>query len=242
MNAAVLASGSGTNFQALLDREGREGTRWTTRLLIVDRPGIAAVERAERAGVPVCHMPVKGRDPAEIGAAMLAVLRAAKIEVIFLAGYLRLVPAAVTEAFRHRILNVHPALLPAFGGQGMWGQAVHEAVLRSGARVSGVTVHFVDERYDEGSIFAQWPVPVREGDDARALAARVLEVEHLLYPLAAQHLCRALAVGADAVPLALSSGAFSLGASKLGLSDLVAEAFQDEEANADEGPRMSCRR
>ena len=236
MTAAVFASGSGTNFQALLDREGREGARWTTRLLIVDRQGIAAVERAERAGVPVCHMPVKGRDPAEIGTAMLAVLRAAKIEVIFLAGYLRLVPAAVTEAFRHRILNVHPALLPAFGGQGMWGQAVHEAVLRSGARVSGVTVHFVDERYDEGSIFAQWPVPVREGDDARALAARVLEVEHLLYPLAAQHLCRALAVGADAVPLALPSGAFSLGASKLGLSDLVAEAFQDGGANADEGP------
>ena len=242
MNAAVFASGSGTNLQALLDREGKEGARWTTRLLIVDRQGIAAVKRAERAGVPVCHVPVKGRDPAEVGAAMLAVLRAAKIEVIFLAGYLRLVPAAVTEAFRHRILNVHPALLPAFGGQGMWGQAVHETVLRSGARVSGVTVHFVDERYDEGRIFAQWPVPVREGDDARALAARVLEVEHLLYPLAAQHLCRALAVGADAVPLALPSGAFSLDASKSDLSDLVAEAFQDGGANADEGPRMSCRR
>lgn len=227
MNAAVFASGSGTNFQALLDREGKEGARWTTRLLIVDRQGIAAVERAERASVPVCHIPVKGRDPTEVGAATLAVLRAAKIEVIFLAGYLRLVPAAVTAVFRHRILNVHPALLPAFGGEGMWGQAVHEAVLRSGARVSGVTVHFVDERYDEGDILAQWPVPVRERDDARALAARVLEVEHLLYPLAAQHLCRALAVGAAAVPLAWPDGAFLLGRLKPGLSDLVAEAFQD---------------
>ena len=97
MNAAVFASGSGTNFQALLDREGKEGARWTTRLLIVDRQGIAAVERAERASVPVCHIPVKGRDPTEVGAATLAVLRAAKIEVIFLAGYLRLVPAPHSE-------------------------------------------------------------------------------------------------------------------------------------------------
>ena len=227
MNAAVFASGSGTNFQALLDREGEAGALWTTRLLVVDRQGIGAVKRAERAGVPVCHIPVRGRDPGELSAATLAVLRAAEIDVIFLAGYLRLVPAAVTEAFQNRILNVHPALLPAFGGRGMWGPAVHEVVLRSGARVSGVTVHFVDERYDEGSILAQWPVPVRAGDDAETLATRVLEVEHLLYPLAAQHLCRALAGGADWAPLAPPGEAFSLGTSKSCLLGLVAEAFQN---------------
>ena len=157
MNAAVFASGSGTNFQALLDREGANGALWTSRLLIVDREGIGAVERAEKAAVPVCHIPVEGRDPGELGAATLAVLRAAAIDVVFLAGYLRLVPPAVTEAFRHRILNVHPALLPSFGGKGMWGPTVHEAVLCSGARVSGATVHFVDECYDEGQILAQWP-------------------------------------------------------------------------------------
>ena len=93
----------------------------------------------------------------------------------------------MVAAFPRRILNVHPALLPAFGGKGMWGSAVHEAVLKSGARVTGVTVHFVDERYDGGTILAQWPVPVRPGDDAGTLAKRVLRVEHLLYPLAAQH-------------------------------------------------------
>jgi formyltetrahydrofolate-dependent phosphoribosylglycinamide formyltransferase len=202
LNAAVFASGGGTNFQALLDREGPEGgALWRTRVLVVDRDGISAIERAKRAGVPVCHMPVSGRDPEELGEATLAVLGAAQVEVILLAGYLRLVPAVVTAAFRRRILNVHPALLPDFGGKGMWGRAVHEAVIRSGAKRSGATVHYVDDRYDEGAILAQWPVPVLPGDDADALAARVLAVEHLLYPLTAQHVCRALASGEDPAPL-----------------------------------------
>ena len=201
LNAAVFASGGGSNFQALLDREGKGGALWRTRLLVVDRLGIGAIERAERAGIPVRHISVSGRDAKELGEETLAALRAAGVEVIFLAGYLRLVPAAVTAAFPRRILNVHPALLPDFGGKGMWGRAVHEAVIRSGVDRSGVTVHFVDDRYDEGGILAQWPVAVLPGDDARSLAARVLEVEHLLYPLAAQQLCRALAAGEEPVPL-----------------------------------------
>ncbi len=222
MNAAVFASGTGSNFQALLDREV-EGARWRTRLLVVDRKEIGAIRRAERAGVAVCHMPVSGRDPAELGAATLAVLRAAEVEVIFLAGYLRLVPNVVVTAFRRRIVNVHPALLPGFGGKGMWGRAVHEAVLRSGARLTGVTVHFVDERYDQGSILAQWPVPVRAEDDPDTLAARVLRIEHLLYPLAAQHLCRALAAGEEPAPLAAPGDAFSLNE---GESSSLVQLFQ----------------
>lgn len=227
MNAAVFASGSGSNFQALLDREGK-GALWTTRLLIVDRPEAGAVARAERAGVPVRHIAVGGRPPAEVGQATLNALRGAAIDVIFLAGYLRLVPAPVVGAFPRRILNMHPALLPAFGGKGMWGAAVHEAVLRSGARVTGATVHFVDERYDEGSILAQWPVPVRPGDDAAELAARVLAVEHLLYPLAAQHLCRALAAGVEPAPLAPPGGAYSLteGIDQSHLTHLTQGAFR----------------
>jgi formyltetrahydrofolate-dependent phosphoribosylglycinamide formyltransferase len=204
LNAAVFASGGGTNFQALIDREGPDGegsALWRTRVLVVDRGGIGAIERAKRAGVPVCHMPVSGRDPKELGDATLAVLAAGQVEVIFLAGYLRLVPSAVTAAFRRRILNVHPALLPEFGGKGMWGRSVHEAVLRSGAKRSGATVHYVDDRYDEGAVLAQWPVPVAPGDDADALAARVLAVEHLLYPLTAQHVCQALAHGEEPAPL-----------------------------------------
>ena len=201
IGAAVFASGSGTNFQALLDREGK-GALWRTRLLVVDRPGAGAIERARRAGVAVRHIPVAGRDAADVGQETMAALTDARVDILLLAGYLRLVPGAVCAAFRHRILNVHPALLPGFGGKGMWGAAVHEAVLRSGARVSGATVHLVDDRYDEGAILAQWPVPVRADDDARSLAARVLTVEHLLYPLTAQHVCRALAAGQRPAPLA----------------------------------------
>ena len=220
INAAVFASGSGSNFQALLDREGR-GALWRTRLLIVDRAA-GATERAERAGVEVRHIAVGGRDPVEVGTETLAALRNADVQLIFLAGYLRLVPGTVCGAFPHRILNVHPALLPMFGGKGMWGAAVHEAVLRSGVRVTGPTVHFVDERYDEGSILAQWPVPVLPGDDAATLAARVLETEHLLYPLAAQHVCRALAAGERPAPLAPPCETFDA----TSLAKLTEEAFR----------------
>jgi folate-dependent phosphoribosylglycinamide formyltransferase PurN len=108
-----------------------------------------------------------------------------RVDLIVLAGYLRLVPRSVVGAYRGRIINIHPALLPAFGGAGMYGQRVHSAVIEQGARVSGATVHFVDEAYDRGPIIAQWPVPVLPGDTPEALAARVLRVEHLLLPRAA---------------------------------------------------------
>jgi folate-dependent phosphoribosylglycinamide formyltransferase PurN len=104
------------------------------------------------------------------------------IELVALAGYLRYVPTEVVNRYAGRIVNVHPALLPAFGGPGMYGRRVHDAVLAAGVSVSGVTVHFVDEVYDRGRIIAQWPVPVLAGDDRDALAARVLRVEHILYP------------------------------------------------------------
>ncbi len=221
VRAAVFASGSGTNFQALLDRE-RRGASWRTVLLVSDRPEAGALARARDAGVEGLVIPVAARDMGAVGFETMAVLREAEVEVIFLAGYLRLVPAGVVTAFRRRILNVHPALLPAFGGKGMWGRRVHEAVLASGARVTGVTVHYVDERYDEGACLAQWPVPVRPGDSPESLAARVLEVEHLLYPLAAEHLCRALAAGEEAAPFAPPGEAFTLveNARRSSLNDL----------------------
>ena len=107
-----------------------------------------------------------------------------------LAGYLKLVPAAAVARFRWRMINIHPALLPAFGGPGMYGPSVHEAVLASGAALSGATVHYVDEQYDRGPIIAQWPVPVRPDDTAASLAERVLAAEHRLLP----RVVRALAV------------------------------------------------
>jgi phosphoribosylglycinamide formyltransferase 1 len=180
---AVFASGGGSNLQALLDRF-REGGPARIALVISDREDAGALRRARDAGVPARHVPVRGRSGDEVARDTLAALRAYDIGLVALAGYLRLVPAAVTREFAGRIVNIHPALLPAFGGQGMYGRRVHEAVLAAGCRVSGATVHWVDERYDEGRIIAQWPVPILPGDTAASLAVRVLGVEHRLYPAA----------------------------------------------------------
>lgn len=177
---AVLASGSGTNLQALLDRFNL-GTDDVARVVRVigSKAGIGALERARRADVePV----VLEEPPGEDAEALLAHLEAAEADLVVLAGYLRMVPDPVVAAYRGRMVNIHPALLPAFGGEGMYGLRVHQAVLDVGARVTGVTVHFVNEEYDAGSIIAQWPVPVLEGDDPERLAGRVLEVEHGVLP------------------------------------------------------------
>ena len=176
---AVLASGGGSNLQALLeylDSPGRARAAEVT-LVASDRAGAGALERAHGRGITACALDAVAR-----GSGLLALLESHSIDLVALAGYLRLVPNEVTRAYRGRIVNVHPALLPAFGGPGMYGERVHAAVLASGARVSGVTVHFVDEVYDRGAIIAQWPVPVVAGDTPLSLAARVLAVEHLLYP------------------------------------------------------------
>ena len=209
---AVLASGSGTNMQALLDHE-RDGAAYRIELLITDRE-CAAEARARSCGREVYRVPfpaggaTTGSDvgagahrdrngtPRDTCAAeLLRLLQRHQARGILLAGFLRLVPAEVCAEYRDTILNIHPALLPAFGGQGMYGHHVHEAVLRSGAALSGPTIHFVDERYDEGRILAQWPVPVMPGDTADSLAARVLKVEHAFYPAAADALARAVRGG-----------------------------------------------
>jgi methionyl-tRNA formyltransferase len=135
---------------------------------------------------------------------VLGQLQDAAVSLIVLAGYTRLVPATVVRAFEGRVLNIHPALLPAFGGTGMYGTRVHAAVLASGATVSGATVHMVTEEYDRGSIIAQWPVPVLPRDTPATLAQRVLAVEHILYPLvvvdAAERILRNRTTGPDAAP------------------------------------------
>jgi formyltetrahydrofolate-dependent phosphoribosylglycinamide formyltransferase len=174
---AVLVSGRGSNLQALhayLERAGGA----EVALVVSDRASSGALTWARERGIATTVLDA-GPDEA---AALLDVLRAHRVEFVVLAGYLRLVPPEVVRAYRHRMVNVHPALLPAFGGPGMYGHRVHRAVLDSGARVSGPTVHFVDEIYDHGQVIAQWPVPVMSGDDEASLAARVLRVEHLLLP------------------------------------------------------------
>jgi phosphoribosylglycinamide formyltransferase-1 len=176
---AVLASGGGSNLQAILDHIATLGAGAPGRVVLVvsDRERAGALERARRAGIEALHVPWT-----DGGAALGPLFATYRIDVVALAGFLRRVPPDVTHAFRGRIVNVHPALLPAFGGPGMYGHRVHDAVIASGALVSGATVHYVDEEYDRGAIIAQSTVPVEPGDTAERLAARVLEAEHALYP------------------------------------------------------------
>ena len=176
---AVLASGGGSNLQALLDHLDALGTERGAEvaLVVANRPDAGALVRAARHDVAQATLV----DPADADV-LLGLLAGHDADLVVLAGYLRLVPPTVTRAFRGRILNVHPALLPAFGGAGMYGARVHRAVLDAGARISGATVHFVDDAYDRGPIVAQWPVPVFASDTPDTLAARVLRVEHALLP------------------------------------------------------------
>jgi phosphoribosylglycinamide formyltransferase 1 len=174
VRVAVLASGGGTNLQALLDACGPAAPARVTRV-VSNRADAGALERARAAGIPAVVL----RDPAD-AAELLAALGDA--DLVVLAGYLKLIPAAAVARFPRRMINIHPALLPAFGGPGMYGHRVHAAVLASGATASGATVHYVDEQYDRGPIIAQRTVPVLPGDTAETLAARVLAVEHELLP------------------------------------------------------------
>ena len=222
---AVFASGRGSNLQALLDRFAHS-THASVALVVSDRRDAGALDRAGRAGVDAVHIPVSGRDPADVTRDTLAALERQHIGLIALAGYLRLVPPSVIHAFSGRMLNIHPALLPAFGGPGMYGMRVHEAVLAAGCRVSGATVHHVDERYDEGRIIAQWPVPVLPDDTAATLAARVLRVEHRLYPAVIDALARANGRRTDDRPevAELADASFQLGDTAPAESHMVAIA------------------
>ena len=174
---AVLASGGGTNLQAILDHFDRLGDARAgdVTLVVSNRADAGALERARSRGIATGVIESDGNG-------LLEMLVEQSIDLVALAGYLRLIPPMVTSAYRGRLVNVHPGPLPAFGGPGMYGRHVHRAVLDAGAAFSAVTVHFVDERYDHGATIAQWPVDVQPGDTPDTLAARVLAVEHLIYP------------------------------------------------------------
>jgi phosphoribosylglycinamide formyltransferase 1 len=192
-NIAVFASGGGSNLQSLIDHfNGSSSGLARVALTISDREAAGALERARAADIAAHTITARDRTAADIGDEILALLREHDIGLVALAGYLKLVPESVVRALRGRMLNIHPALLPAFGGQGMYGMRVHRAVLDAGCRVTGVTVHHVDERYDEGRPVLQWPVPVLRDDTAESLAARVLRTEHVVYPVAIETVLRAL--------------------------------------------------
>ncbi len=185
MNIAVFASGRGSNFQAILNAIDNGVLPARVSLLVSNKAEAGAFEIARKHNIAAIHLS-QHQFPSEdayVGN-MLDLLDRHSVELIALAGYLKRVPTPVVRKFRNKILNVHPALLPLFGGAGMYGRHVHEAVITSGVKVSGASVHVVDEEYDRGPIVLQKTVDVLENDTPESLAERVLKVEHEIYPLA----------------------------------------------------------
>ncbi|MCL4304880.1 phosphoribosylglycinamide formyltransferase [bacterium] len=182
MRLAFFASGNGSTFQYLVEVIRNESLPADPALLICSRQKVLAAERARELNVPVEVISRKSYATIdEHSAALSAALERHRCDYILLAGYLELVPPRIVAKFRNRIVNIHPALLPAFGGKGMYGRRVHEAVIDYGARISGATVHFVDEEYDHGPILAQQAVVVLPNDTPDSLAERVQIVEKNLY-------------------------------------------------------------
>jgi len=184
LRIAVLVSGHGrgSNLQSLMDACADGRIAGSVALVIGTRAGAPALDRASSAGVPTAVAAPKAfADSVQYGVELLRLLNGCGAGLVCLAGYMRLLPDAVVDAYHGRIMNVHPALLPLFGGRGMYGEHVHTAVIESGMKVSGCTVHFVDNEYDHGPIILQTAVPVAEDDTPEDLAARVLPEEHRTY-------------------------------------------------------------
>jgi formyltetrahydrofolate-dependent phosphoribosylglycinamide formyltransferase len=175
---AGLASGGGTNLQAIIDYySGLSSPSGTIQLVASNRQSAGALARARTAGIPA-----ETFDSNDDGTALSTLLARYSIDLIVLAGYLRRIPSIVIDKYRGCIINIHPGLLPDFGGPGMYGERVHAAVLASGATTTGLTVHFVDDEYDHGPVIAQWRLRVRIDDTTETLANRVLSAEHIVYP------------------------------------------------------------
>ena len=175
----VLASGGGTNLQAIIDYLAARKTTSIGQIAVVaaNRETAGALERARAASIPA-----ETFNAADDGSSLLNTLHRHDVDLVVLAGYMKKIPPSVIRAYHRRMINIHPGLLPDFGGPGMYGAKVHAAVLSAGARTTGVTVHFVDDEYDHGPTIAQWRIAIREDDTPETLGARVLEVEHQVYP------------------------------------------------------------
>ena len=186
LRIGVLASGSGTNLQAIIDSTERGEIDGDVVVVISNVPDAYALERATKHGIDVFCFPHEGLTREEHEADIIECLEQHKVDLVCLAGYLRMLTPVMTDRYAGRILNTHPALLPSFGGKGMHGLRVHKAVLDYGCKVTGCTIHIVTTGVDEGPIVLQRAVPVREDDTPETLQERVLKEEHKLYPRAIQ--------------------------------------------------------
>lgn len=179
---AILASGSGTNAQRLMEHfAGHPAVE--VAIVACDRPKAGVVQRAWNRGMPCFLFPNSDL----VNGTVQRELEGLGIELIVLAGFMRLLPLELVQAWPERILNIHPALLPKYGGKGMYGDRVHEAVLAAGEKESGITIHVVNERYDEGRVLFQAKCPVLPGDDVAALAQRIHALEHAHYAPAVEN-------------------------------------------------------
>lgn len=186
---AVFASGGGTDFQSVIDANEKEKF-CEIAYLIASKEGIGAIERAQKHGISTAVFSKKDYPDLEtLYKELTYLLNINRIDYIVLAGWLKIIPESFIKTFGDRIINIHPSLIPAFCGAGFYGLKVHQAVIDYGAKVSGCTVHFVNEVPDGGAIIAQTAVNVEEGDTAESLQARILEQEHKLLPYCVKKLC-----------------------------------------------------
>lgn len=183
INIAVFASGTGSNFRVFIEKI-ESGDLKNARIVAVisNNSKSGALNLAKSRGIPSYHISTYTHpDPEDYEQALFKCLKSRGADMIILAGYMKLLPPSLIQAYPNRIINIHPALLPRFGGNGMYGKNVHEAVIRSGAKESGVTIHYVNAQYDEGPIIARSKVPILPEDTPESLAERVLKAEHDLY-------------------------------------------------------------
>lgn len=180
LRLAVFASGGGTTLQNLLDRIAAGRLPATVEAVVAENASAFALERAKRAGVPAWTVPYSASNPSAFSERAFEICRERRVDMAVLAGFLKLL--RIPQDFEHRVMNVHPALIPAFCGKGYYGRRVHQAVLDYGVKLTGCTVHFCDDEYDHGPIILQRGVAVAEGDTAQSLAERVQEAEREALP------------------------------------------------------------
>ena len=184
LNICIFASGTGTTFNAILKAKKRGKIKSEIPLLITNNSKCKAAEIAKRNNMNVIHISRKvytDHSDQTYSNLFLSALKKHNIDLIILAGYMKLIEVPVVRRYKNRIVNIHPALLPSFGGKGMYGMNVHRAVIEAGVKVSGVSIHFANEMYDEGDIIFQKCVPVSDDDDEFSLQKKVLKLEHKSY-------------------------------------------------------------
>jgi len=189
-NIAIFASGRGSNFNAILKKQKNGKINGEIVCVISDCSQPIVFKKAESNNIPTHTINIKQfKTGEEYTNFLIAILEKYKIDLIILAGFLKLIPSPIVKKYKNAIINIHPALLPNFGGKGFYGKKVHKAVIESGIKITGITIHFVDEHYDTGNIILQEKIEVLPNDTDETLALRVLELEHKFYPEVVKAIC-----------------------------------------------------